>query len=62
MAYNVIRFNSNNPNEGLIGSDFVMVFIDDRSVRASKMKEIFYEAAQKLKIRDTTKNDTSRSL
>jgi len=58
----VIKFDSSNPNDGLIGSDFVMLFVDDRSGRASKMKHIFESAAQALKVRDDAKKDTSRSL
>jgi hypothetical protein len=62
LAYEVIKFDSRHPNDGLIGSDFVMLFVDDRSGRASKMKYIFEQAAKELKVRDEAKQDTARSL
>jgi hypothetical protein len=39
-----------------------MLFVDDRSTRASQMKHIFEQSAKELAVRDKARNETGRSL
>ena len=61
FAYEVLDFDADTPDDAAQG-DYIIIMMNDRSVKGDKLREVFTSAVEMLTLRDEGEKDEEREI